>query len=593
MVASKRMPESTETIARAALVVAGLGGFAGLHAEEPARPAWPARPAGALEISVVYAPEEKAYLPAVINDFNTAYAQGRNPMTGLRLADGEPRVWVVGRDESSGKVVNGLYNALRVRGTAYQERPTIFSPSVRHWLALVNHQTGQPIFDVDGSPATAIAPVVIAIWESRLKAIQARYPGREIGWQELLALFKHPDGWFAFGLRDRRAVYYGHTDPMVSSTALSTLLSTFYAGVWYIKDQRAGQLRMEQVRDGKVQGFVQDIESRIKHYADRNTEFKYYIAKGPEYLDLVALEENDLIFINQGKAGFMPPEKLVALYPREGTFLHDHPFAVPNAPWVTDQQRSAAKVFTDFVRTATVQARVMENGFRPVNTAVKLAEPISAAFGVDPNQPRTFLSVPDPGVLNEVQLSWKVVKKQSDITFLIDTSASMADDDKLDHAKKALLRVVAELPAETNVSLAEFNDAVVELVPLGNVGRNRKELLRKITALESNNATSLYDSVFSSVEALHGRGDDSRMRAVVLLSDGADTASLHKIKDVLDQLKRIREVANSPVMIVPIAYGNDADLKELESIANASGRSVVQGDPKNIADLLLTLSKGF
>jgi Ca-activated chloride channel family protein len=283
----------------------------------------------------------------------------------------------------------------------------------------------------------------------------------------------------------------------------------------------------------------------------------------------------------------------VALYPREGTFLHDHPFAVPNAPWVTDQQRSAAKVFTDFVRTATVQARVMENGFRPVNTAVKLAEPISAAFGVDPNQPRTFLSVPDPGVLNEVQLSWKVVKKQSDITFLIDTSASMADDDKLDHAKKALLRVVAELPAEINVSLAEFNDAVVELVPLGNVGRNRKELLRKITALESNNATSLYDSVFSSVEALHGRGDDSRMRAVVLLSDGADTASLHKIKDVLDQLKRIREVANSPVMIVPIAYGDDADLKELESIANASGRSVVQGDPKNIADLLLTLSKGF
>ena len=83
------------------------------------------------------------------------------------------------------------------------------------------------------------------------------------------------------------------------------------------------------------------------------------------------------------------------------------------------------------------------------------------------------------------------------------------------------------------------------------------------------------------------------MRAVVLLSDGADTASLHTLKDVLDQLKRIGEVANSPVMIVPIAYGNDTNLKELESIANASGRSGVQGNPKNIADLLLTLSKGF
>ena len=514
-------------------------------------------------------------------------------MTGLRLAVDEPRIRVVGRDESSGKVVDGLFKALKDVGAADGVRPTIFSPSVRHWLALVNHQAGQPIFDVDGSPATAIAPVVIAIWESRLKAVQDRYPGREIGWQELLRLFKHPDGWFGFGRSDRRAVYYGHTDPMVSSTALSTLLSTFYAGVWYIKDQPAGHLRMEHVRDGKVQGFVRDIESKIKHYAARTTEFKYYIAKGPEYLDLVALEENDLIFINRGKAGFMPPEKLVALYPREGTFLHDHPFAVPDAPWVTDPQRAAAKVFTDFVRTAAVQARVMESGFRPVNKAVRLAAPISAEFGVDPDQPRTLLKVPDPGVLTEVQLSWRLVKKQADITFLIDTSASMADDDKLGRAKKALAGVVAELPAEVNVGLAEFNDAFAELVPLGNVGRNRQELMRKIAALEADNATSLYDSVFSAVEALHRRGDDSRMKVVVLLSDGADTASLHGLKDVLDQLRMDRERAASPVMVVPIAYGKDADLRILEPIAIASGRKAEQGDPKTIAGLLLELSRGF
>ena len=70
MVASKRVPEPAGTIVRTVLAVAGLGGLAGLHAEEPVRSA------GVVEISVVYAPEEKAYLIPVISHFNTAYAQG-------------------------------------------------------------------------------------------------------------------------------------------------------------------------------------------------------------------------------------------------------------------------------------------------------------------------------------------------------------------------------------------------------------------------------------------------------------------------------------------------------------------------------------
>ena len=74
---------------------------------------------------------------------------------------------------------------------------------------------------------------------------------------------------------------------------------------------------------------MRQIECLIKHYSSRTTEFKEYIAQGPNYLDFVALEENDLIYINQGKTAYKPPEKLVALYPKEGTFWHEHPFAIP------------------------------------------------------------------------------------------------------------------------------------------------------------------------------------------------------------------------------------------------------------------------
>src|SRR3954469_19200940 len=107
MVASKRVIGTAETVARAASVIAGLGVFAGIRAQEPARPA------GAEVISLVCAPEEEAYLRAAINVFNSSYAQGRNPRNAPRLAVGEPPIRVVVRYESSGKVAGGLVNALR------------------------------------------------------------------------------------------------------------------------------------------------------------------------------------------------------------------------------------------------------------------------------------------------------------------------------------------------------------------------------------------------------------------------------------------------------------------------------------------------
>ena len=105
-------------------------------------------------------------------------------------------------------------------------RPTIFSPSVSHWLALVNFQTGRQIFDLSDSPPTALAPVVMAIWESRLQAIQDKTGSDEIGWEELLAVLNSPQGWADYNVPgERTTVYYGHTDPFISSTALSCACS--------------------------------------------------------------------------------------------------------------------------------------------------------------------------------------------------------------------------------------------------------------------------------------------------------------------------------------------------------------------------------
>ncbi len=75
--------------------------------------------------------------------------------------------------------------------------------------------------------STALAPVVMAIWESRLNAIRETVGYDNVGWEELLQVLNSPNGWQDFGLPDARTqVYYGHTDPYVSSTALSNSTSS-------------------------------------------------------------------------------------------------------------------------------------------------------------------------------------------------------------------------------------------------------------------------------------------------------------------------------------------------------------------------------
>jgi Ca-activated chloride channel family protein len=553
------------------------------------------KPSNAIEVDFVYAPEfdKNLNVSEIITDFNRAFADGRNPVTGQNLRAGERPIWINGVSGSSGTVQEGIINAYIAPNNANVARPTLWSPSVRHWLALVNYQTGQRVFDVDGAPATAVAPVVMAIWESRLKAIQAKNPGQDIGWEELLEVFNNPDGWNAYALSGRPAVYYGHTDPRISSTALSTLMSEFYASSRYNAGNTASTpLSIQQINDPKVQEGVRQIENLIKHYSARTTEFTEYIAQGPDYVDFVALEENDLIFINQGKTAIKPSEKLVALYPKEGTFVHDHPFAIPNAPWVTEEQRRAAETFTQYFLTKEVQQKVMEAGFRPVSKEVPLAYPISAETGVDPQQPSTLLLVPEPNVIAAVQQSWQLVKKQADVVLLIDTSGSMRDNDKIGEAREAAKVFLEDQAGKNNIGLVHFNSAVETLVPLAEMETNRAPVVEAIDRLEAQGNTSLFDAVIASVEKLQASSDPSRIQAIVLLSDGQDTSSQSSLNDVVRVLGEARN-SKTPILVIPVAYGSDADINALNAIARASDTKVQSGDPATIKRLLDVIGSYF
>ena len=78
----------------------------------------------------------------------------------------------------------------------------------------------------------------------------------------------------------------------------------------------------------------------------------------------------------------------------------------------------------------------------------------------------------------------------------------------------------------------------------------------------------------------------------MVLSDGMDTNSTATLNDVLTKINAARSGRN-PILVIPVAYGSDADIASLNSIAQASSTKVQSGDPKNIQNLLEIISSYF
>jgi Ca-activated chloride channel family protein len=547
-----------------------------------------------VSIYILYAPESEQYLPQTIAEFNqSACDRGINPTTGQTL----PRpICIEGMNASSGTVMQDLVRAINT-GEALEPAPTIFQPSVSHWLRLTNYYTGQNVFDLSQARVTALAPVVIAIWESRLQAIQQKVGYDDIGWEELLDVLNSPNGWCDYlpAGNCRNTVFYGHTDPRVSSTGLSTLMSEFYASARF-NQIAIDVLNIDTVDNPVVQAGVQSIQNLVRHYSTRTTEFKEYIARGPDYIDFVALEENDLIYINQGKTEYTPPEKLVALYPKEGTFWHEHPMGIVNARWTTPEQRDAAQVFVDYVLTPAVQTLITENGFRPGNPAVQLGSPFTPENGINPALPRVLL-VPEPNAIAAVLSSWSLVKKQADVLIVMDTSGSMAENNKMEAAKSAVLDFVDDFDPTAYVGLMTFNTGVQTSVELGLVSENGDRIRNAINALQPSGDTALFLALNTALDTMTALtvddnadgNNDSRIKIIILLSDGLNTESGVTLAELRPKIREIRDSRN-PVLIIPIAYGADADIITLTEIAFAGGTKQQISDPETLSVLLGQLS---
>jgi Ca-activated chloride channel family protein len=247
-----------------------------------------------------------------------------------------------------------------------------------------------------------------------------------------------------------------------------------------------------------------------------------------------------------------------------------------------------------------VQQKVLESGFRPVNPSISLDSansPFAQDLGVVADQPTTVLTVPDPEVIAAIQSSWQFVKKQADVLLVIDISGSM-EGDKLEQAKQAALAFLDRMPTQNRVGLVVFDDQIDNRVPLTSFEGAGTDIRAEIEGLVADGDTALFQAIIQAIEIarpVDGAEEDDRIKAIVILSDGEDTASDQygvALNDVVTTIQGARGDRN-PVLVIPVAYGSDADINALNAIARASSTKVQSGDPNDIQQVLEIISSYF
>jgi Ca-activated chloride channel family protein len=226
-------------------------------------------------------------------------------------------------------------------------KPAVWSPASRFWIPILNrlwatnhdNQIADP--QESGSPSLVVSPSIIATWESYVNENNIS------GFNDLRELANtDPDFTFA------------HTDPFESNSGFgAVIMETAVAA-----GKNPEDLTLDDLSNDEVQKWMRELESAAIQYGS-STGFlgKLMASEGPAKLKAAIIYENLVIEKNKE----ITDDKMVAIYPTEGTLLNDHPYAILDAPWVSDLDKQLARDFLDFLLLEETQIKAIEEGFRP------------------------------------------------------------------------------------------------------------------------------------------------------------------------------------------------------------------------------------
>jgi Ca-activated chloride channel family protein len=449
--------------------------------------------------------------------------------------------------------------------------PAIWIPDEMVWVDLLEDQG----IDVYGADCQAVAesPLVIGMW--RPVAESLGWPSLPLGWLDIGSLAADPGAWgYYSGGEYGDSLRMSHAHPGLSGSGTSTLLAVVQAA-----QSTSEAVTGEDIGQPIVQASVSAFESAVSSFNPSTDQLGQTMSqRGPEYLGAGVMYESSIVEYGNNE--------IVAIYPLEGTFMATHPACINQA--MDGQVQEAAALFREYLLDAEAQQMALEAGLRPVNDGVPLGSPLDEAHGVDPAQPEIVFEAPSVESIYAIQDLWQSARKPVNLVMLLDTSGSMRGS-KIENMKAAAMQFVEQMGDEDRISIVEFYSQPEIRVNNASIGDDRVLVLNVIAGLEPGGDTTLFDAIGDGGELVGATASPEASNAMIVLSDGEDTASSRYEfnQNLIDTATR------NDTIVFTIAYGNDADEGILSDIATRGNGNFYQGDAASIAAIYEEMSAAF
>jgi Ca-activated chloride channel family protein len=563
-----------------ALLIVGIGLVLRSAApkDEPAPVAGTPLPADAVVVEIHSSNTKQDWMNQVVALFNA----------GDHTLNGRPIIVTVAHVGSGSSMNNILEGKIQ---------PVVWSPGSDLWVTSINQawqdRTGGRLINAD-CPATLRLPLVIAMWRPMAEALG--WPNTPIGWDDLALLSTNPEGWAVYGHPEWGQFKFGHPHPEHSNSGMLSLVAEVYSAAGLTDG-----LTVDAVKSQAVIEDVGAVEQQVFHYGKKDTDILLRMTqRGPEYLHAVTSYEANVIKWNRDHGAELR-FPLVAIYPDDGTFWVENPYCILDAAgWVSDEQVEAAAIFRDYLLSIEQQSLAVDWGLRPASADVSLHAPIDLEHGAAPAitiDQVPHLAYPSDEVVGHILDMWHRVKKKATVILLLDTSGSMQGD-KIKSAVEGAVTFVDQMNPADEVYVVTFASDVTELLIAGPVGQVGEQLESSMRGLFAEGATALHEVVIYGVDRIEQlkvedeAAGERRLYGIVLLSDGKNEIAGGPSKnDMLSRLPSGTEA--SSVKIYTIAYGDDADLDVLTTLANRTNGKQFSGDVEDIEAVYFLISSEF
>lgn len=382
-------------------------------------------------------------------------------------------------------------------------------------------------------------------------------------------------------------IHFVQTAPTRSNSGLQTLVAQFAS----VSGQRPEQLTVDDIRRFAPQ--VQKIQSHVTRYGISTSSLANAMVKnGPFWASIGSVYESSVIAANSSLAPGQP--RYQAVYPK-ATFSSNMRAILPQAPWVSAEEKAAGEQVIEYLRSPAAQAIATNLGLRPGVPGVALGAKFTPEFGVNPEAKYDSYRPPQPAVVTAMLQSWEeFAKKPSLVVIVVDTSGSMAGE-KLANVQNTLQAYLSSLGPKDQVALMRFSSDIGAPVLVDGSPAGRDRGLQFISSLNAQGNTHLYDATLAARNWLQQNLRDGAINAVLVLTDGEDAGSRIELSQLGAELQKSGFNSDQRIAFFTVGYGQEGefDPQALKQIAELNGGYYSKGDPATIERLMTNLQLEF